>query len=461
MSGLRSRLILAVFVAGGLVGFAGQASASSNGITGLTADAVTGCNACHALGTFPTVTLSGPTTVMPGATNQYLLEVFDIGAQHKGGLDAAASGGTLSVGGSHSSGTQLAFNEITHTAAKASDGTSVKFSFLWTAPIAGGAFTLRAWGNAVNGNGTNSGDAATFASLAVDVATIPTHDAVVLPVTARNITLSATQLLGITKKLSVPVRNADPVGVPPQTIELTLTDTTCPPGVTFDPADFNAKMMGFQESVVLAPGKTKSAKVAVTVLPTAFTTLNRKSPNRCHATFSAGFPLEPGNVEPSPTNNTIVVEINVIDKSDPQVAAVQETVLRSIAPLSLTIPLNKASVIKKKAATVINADILPLPSPGHVISLAADLSSCPWLSVAPIDFVPAPPALDTAMPKGGKSATAKLAITADAALLSTPNLKAPLRCVATVTATGPLDPDNEPSNNSSQLVIDVLDKNVP
>ncbi|HVM95209.1 MAG TPA: choice-of-anchor V domain-containing protein, partial [Candidatus Acidoferrales bacterium] len=145
--------------------FARHASAFQTGITGLTTDSVTGCNQCHSGGATPIVTLSGPQAVLPGSTTEYLLQIFEIGSQHRGGLDFGATAGTLAVGGSHSSFTQNAFGEITHTSPKPGDGTSVKFSFLWTAPNTLTTETLRGWGNAVNFSGTNSGDAASYTTL--------------------------------------------------------------------------------------------------------------------------------------------------------------------------------------------------------------------------------------------------------------------------------------------------------
>ena len=164
---MTTRWLRVVCIVALVAGGAAPALGSSTGRTGLTTDA-SGCNQCHSGGSAPTVTLTGPTSVTPGSTSEYLLEIVEVGLREKGGLDAGASAGTLAVGGAHASGTKLFSGEITHTTPKDSDGTSVKFSFLWTAPAGGGTSTLRAWGNAVNGNGLPTGDRAAFASLDVD-----------------------------------------------------------------------------------------------------------------------------------------------------------------------------------------------------------------------------------------------------------------------------------------------------
>lgn len=119
------------------------AIAFSTGITGLTTSP-TGCNQCHSGGQVPTVTLTGPSTVTPGSTNEYVVEITPIGSQIWGGLDAGASGGSLAVGGSFSASTQLLNGEITHTQRKGGDNNPIRFSFLWTAPLQSGLFTLRA-----------------------------------------------------------------------------------------------------------------------------------------------------------------------------------------------------------------------------------------------------------------------------------------------------------------------------
>lgn len=134
----------------------------------------TGCPLCHAGGATPTVVLSGPTTVDPGDTADYTLTIFGNGSQQYGGLNVAADGGVLSTGGVFASNTQTVaglsgLTEITHTAPKQGDFTNViEFSFRWTAPaVFTGTVHLRGWGNNVNHNLFNSGDAAALATLDV------------------------------------------------------------------------------------------------------------------------------------------------------------------------------------------------------------------------------------------------------------------------------------------------------
>lgn len=146
------------------------ASGISSGVLG-----PSGCNTCHTGGTAPVVSLTGPTTVTAGTTNEYLLIITSPPGQLSGGLNASSLLGDLSVGGSESASTQTTpsgaggNNDITQIVAKAGNGTDARFSFLWEAPGSAGPATIDAWGNAVNGTGSAAGDAATFTSLAITV----------------------------------------------------------------------------------------------------------------------------------------------------------------------------------------------------------------------------------------------------------------------------------------------------
>jgi len=139
-----------------------------------------GCNFCHNGGTAPAVTLEcadcggGPPAVLPLSTHEFVFTVFETGLQDHAGLNASAVLGTLATGGVFAAGTQAVVgtggrSEITHTTPKAASGGFTEFSFLWTAPAAPGVAVLSAWGNAVDGDGSTAGDAASNATLNVDV----------------------------------------------------------------------------------------------------------------------------------------------------------------------------------------------------------------------------------------------------------------------------------------------------
>ncbi|MEO6027452.1 MAG: choice-of-anchor V domain-containing protein [Candidatus Binatia bacterium] len=158
---------------------ASRVAAFSGGITSQSFSPAVGCNGCHAGGTAPTVTLTGPLSVQPDSTHEYTVTVSDVGMQHLAGLNVVGPSGVLATGGGAATGTQTiagagGLAEITHTAPKAAAGGVTTFSFLWTAPSAFTSVTLAAWGNAVNGNFSSAGDRASRRTLDIINATLPT-----------------------------------------------------------------------------------------------------------------------------------------------------------------------------------------------------------------------------------------------------------------------------------------------
>ena len=406
-----------------------------------------GCNQCHAGGQTPTVTLMGPTTVDPSSTNEYTLVINVVGSQTSGGFNVSDDFGTLAIGGSNAGQTQTTSGadgrtEITHMSPKSASGGAISFSFLWTAPGSFTSATLRAWGNAVNLNGSSTGDRAAFTSLTVmssmpgpnptgtpTPTPVPTstpilHDVVVAAVKPLNVSIAAGATV-VTKNLSVKVTNADPKGTTGTNAQLNVTNG-CPAGVTVGPPTFG----GVPGLVFLKPGQSKAAKVPVSITSDAFTTLNHAAAGRCTLTFTAV--ASPASLDPSPSNNSVTTEINVTDKNDPDQATAHESFIQSLAPLKITIPPGGVSSVKQIKPTVGNADILPVPeNPGDAISLTASDGDCPVGTVGTVTP-------DTVTVKGGKKQGVALTITIDATQFATANAKSPARCTAEVTATGPM-----------------------
>lgn len=160
-----------------------RAHAFSAGVTTESFTSPPGCNQCHAGGSVPDVRLLGPTSVTPGSVTEYTFEIDTIASQNLGGLNVSATDGELQVGGPDAANTQLVsligdptVQEITHTGPKSPVSGTVRFTFLWEAPLTPGIATISAWGNAVNGNSFVTGDAADDDEIDITVASIPTTD---------------------------------------------------------------------------------------------------------------------------------------------------------------------------------------------------------------------------------------------------------------------------------------------
>lgn len=144
------------------------AFAYSTGITGRTQ---TGCT-CHSSSPSSSTTLSAQSTsgnfrTRPGQTLNISITVansimqaagIDIAVHNQNGQNA----GTLTPG--TNSGLQASGGELTHNTPKTMNNGQATFNFFWTAPNTGGEYTLRSAGNAVNNNGSNSGDAWNYLS---------------------------------------------------------------------------------------------------------------------------------------------------------------------------------------------------------------------------------------------------------------------------------------------------------
>jgi hypothetical protein len=260
----------------------------------------------------------------------------------------------------------------------------------------------------------------------------------------------------VTKQLTVAVRNADSDSASAATVVLTQTND-CPPGVAVLDPDFDTKTANIQSSATINGGKTRSAILRISV-DHSLTTLNHKAPARCTIRLAAGF--QDPTIDPNPSNNQTVVELNLYDKLDAEVATNDETVMRSLAPVTLRVSSGKPSVTKKLKVAATNADIVPAAAvPGHDIAVTLNDNGCGLLSFGSIDLSSSQPGVQPDLVvAGGMNATGSVDVTATSSLL-TPNKHSPLRCLVTFTASGPINPDDEPSNNSSTMVIDLLDAN--
>lgn len=174
---MKKRLFVLFAMATMVVGLglnAAPSAAFSGGITGHSGNPAVNfgatCSACHGGGSAPVVELAGPASVAPGSVHTYVLTVQSAvpAQQTAAGLNVSATAGLLASLGAD---TQLLDGEITHTAAKANDGSGLaSFSFQWTAPATAQTLTLYAAGNSVDQDGFPFGDNGANTALVIEVA---------------------------------------------------------------------------------------------------------------------------------------------------------------------------------------------------------------------------------------------------------------------------------------------------
>jgi cysteine-rich repeat protein len=138
----------------------------------------------------------------------------------------------------------------------------------------------------------------------------PYHDARIMPRRGVALTIPA-KTLSVTRKLSIRVRNADPVqNAKKRTtpIQLTATSVDCPLGLIADVPDFNVRQPFAQDTVTLAPRRNATAKLRLMASRFAFP--KDGSPRHCTIRLT-GAALVADNVDPTPADNTLTVPITV------------------------------------------------------------------------------------------------------------------------------------------------------
>jgi hypothetical protein len=286
--------------------------------------------------------------------------------------------------------------------------------------------------------------------------TVGPHDSVVLPVKPLTVTLASGKL-SVSKPVKVTVRNAD-ADFLGHKIQLSASSADCPGGTIAGLPDFKTTP-GPQDSVLVASGKSKTATVPLVISSAAFATFNHKAPTRCTITFTASTFEAPGNVDPNPSNDAVTMELNVIDKNDPEMSAVHESVIKSLAPVTVTLKDLMTTKTKNVAPAVVNADILPPETLGHSITVSLSDGDCPSGTVGVVDMDTKTVGVQNPVTvKGGSTKSGKLPLTINASNFLSPNIKSPARCTAQVSISGP-GGDTDASNDVTELVIDVIDKN--
>ncbi|MFL5321236.1 MAG: choice-of-anchor V domain-containing protein [Myxococcaceae bacterium] len=152
-----------------------SAAANSTGITSSVVGAGCGAQAgCHTptAGSFtmpvPTVTLT-PSATSVEVGEPLTLTVVITSPNNRAGLNLSASTGKLTTSDPDA---HVLNGEVTHNRAKLGGSGKVTFTASWTAPLAGSA-NFKVFGNAVNGDGSSTGDNFNVATAGVTVTCSP------------------------------------------------------------------------------------------------------------------------------------------------------------------------------------------------------------------------------------------------------------------------------------------------
>lgn len=287
----------------------------------------------------------------------------------------------------------------------------------------------------------------------------PAHDSVLSPPQPLTILIPKTRT-AVDRVLRVRVTNAD---IKPKKessghpIELSVDAGDCPGGVIGDP-DFDAKVAGAQGSVTVKGGQSRTARVPLHIENTSFSTHNRRAPQRCTLTITADTTLA-GNVDPSPANNVATVELNIVDRTDTESLAQHESVGISAPPVRITVPEGAPAAGKVVKVRVVNADAAE-PA-GHDMYVQAADGDCPIGTIGAVDFDKVLSGEQSEVTVADGKRTGTVAVSIDATQMSSPNPQSPSRCTAlfTLSTTEPGNAEPDTSNNTTLMMIDVVDKN--
>lgn len=128
-------------------------------------EAASSCLGCHGQGSQQTTLTVTPALITPGAL--VTVHVTIRGTGKSGGLALTTSNGVGLFSLVSGQGTRLENNQVLHSAPKASAGGEITFDAQWTAPVLPGGTVFEVATVLANGDGTNGGDQAGAASLAV------------------------------------------------------------------------------------------------------------------------------------------------------------------------------------------------------------------------------------------------------------------------------------------------------
>ena len=294
----------------------------------------------------------------------------------------------------------------------------------------------------------------------------PMHDSVMVLENPVNIVIPAGQTT-VTKELPLQVRNADVTPHPEEpghVIRIVANDGTCPTGTISGLPDFDRGTDGVQDSILVHGGSTKTALAVLTASLTSFPKLDHKVPQRCTLMFTA-VTLVDGNVDPTPENNTITVEVNVVaagkdddGKGTTAQSAVAQVILpeffvRSAKPVKLTLRPNGLPRAHR-VSIALGVATGNTTDPQRKVTVTTSDGDCPPGTISPLRFGAGAAATNTVLLARGQSRTGRLTLSASRTGFSPANAKSPARCTALVIATSP-DGDSTAASHTTTVPLEV------
>jgi cysteine-rich repeat protein len=279
-----------------------------------------------------------------------------------------------------------------------------------------------------------------------------THDLLLLPV--RPVTARVRSGSGPVHK-RFPVRVRRLTGGPPESLPVRITNTTdCPEGIVATGIELGAAGSATSAAVARATGRTQRLGVFVLeVQPQFSAALGERAPQRCRIQLVAEVDLS-GNQDPTPENNRIIVELDIVEPSDAQPARVHQTAIAMAPPR--TVRLKPGA---ERASTVLSALLRneDRTDPfGHAVRLLVSDGDCPPGTAGEPGIIPRPglpPGAVRVPSRSTRAVPVPLDLPRSRLPQSAPGSR--YRCFLLLDAEGP-DGDVDLSNNTTVVTVDVV-----
>jgi len=263
-----------------------------------------------------------------------------------------------------------------------------------------------------------------------------------------------------TRNLILKVQNADVLPEresPGHVMRLAGNDGDCPPGTISRMPDFEAGVGGVQDTAQVDGGLPVTAQADITVSRATFTPVDRRVPVRCTLWFTVSA-MPAGLYDPTPDNNVVAVELNVYDKDAALLQSEDEVFVRSLSPALVKIPRGQTSVVENVKPTILRGGKRDLEDAGMDVVVTAGDGDCPQGTIGVADFNRRAVGEQNRLRlRRGKRARGMLSLIVRADVFTSTTDESPRRCTAVLSISGASDID--PSNNTTRLVVDVLDRN--